>query len=132
MTHLDIAVADTTALLALVGVLPIEAPEVGMLYAPDAALLEAVAVLRAFHEGRTSELLGDLALIGAVVVEWLPTHRFAATLAELAVAHPGELVADLAAVGAAKVQRLPLITGQRDLAGLDPDVAVVLLPRRRS
>jgi hypothetical protein len=29
----------------------------------------------------------------------------------------------------AKVARLPLVTGQPDLAGLDPDVAVVLLRR---
>ena len=44
--RLDGAVADTGALLAIVGVLPIESPEVGMLYATDSSLDEAIAVLR--------------------------------------------------------------------------------------
>ena len=127
--RLDIAVLDTSALLALVGVLPLDAPEVDIIYAPDGALLEVVAVLRSFHDGRLTDIQGDLALIGPMVSEWIGAHRIAGTIAELAVAHPDELVVDLAAVAAAKVTRLPLVTGQPSLAGLDADVAVVVLPR---
>ncbi len=127
--RLDFAVADTSALLAIVGVLPIEPPDVDFLYAADASLIEAIAVLRSFHEGRLTDIRGDLAVIGPMVSEWVGGHRFAGTLAELAVAHPEEIITDLAAIAAAKVTRLPLVTGQPGLAGLDPDVAVVLLPR---
>jgi hypothetical protein len=129
--RLDFAVADTSALLAIVGVLPIEPPNVGFLYAVDASLIEAIAVLRSFHEGRLTDIRGDLAVIGPMISEWVGGHRFAGTLAELAVAHPDEVVTDLAAIAAAKVTRLPLVTGQPGLAGLDPDVAVVLLPRNK-
>jgi hypothetical protein len=129
--RLDFAVADTSALLAIVGVLPIEPPNVGFLYAVDASLIEAIAVLRSFHEGRLTDIRGDLAVIGPMISEWVGGHRFAGTLAELAVAHPEEFVTDLAAIAAAKVTRLPLVTGQPGLAGLDPDVAVVLLPRNK-
>jgi hypothetical protein len=129
--RLDFAVADTSALLAIVGVLPIEPPNVGFLYAVDASLIEAIAVLRSFHEGRLTDIRGDLAVIGPMISEWVGGHRFAGTLAELAVAHPDEVVTGLAAIAAAKVTRLPLVTGQPGLAGLDPDVAVVLLPRNK-
>jgi hypothetical protein len=128
--RLDIAVADTSALLAIVGVLPIEAPDVGFLYAADSSLAEAVAVLRSFHEGRLTDIQGDLALIGPMVTEWVGTPRVAGTLAELAVAHPEELIADLVSLAVAKVTRLPLVTGQPGLAQLDRDVAVVVLRRR--
>jgi hypothetical protein len=128
--HLRSAVADTSALLALVGAMPLEPPEVDDLYAPDGTLLEAVAVLRSFHDGRTADVLGDLAVIGPVVSEWLPAHLALIPLVELAIAHPEELIVDLTAVAAAKVTRLPLVTGQPDLVGLDPDVPVVVLPRR--
>jgi hypothetical protein len=130
--RLDFAVADTSALLAIVGVLPIEPPNVGFLYAVDASLIEAIAVLRSFHEGRLTDIRGDLAVIGPMISEWVGGHRFAGTLAELAVAHPDEVITDLAAIAAAKVTHLPLVTGQPALAGLDPDVAAVLLPRTRS
>ena len=43
--RLDYAVADTSALLAIVGVLPIDAPDVGVLYSPDVSLVECIAVL---------------------------------------------------------------------------------------
>ncbi len=129
--RLDMAVADTSALLSLVGVLPLEPLDVDMIYAPDVALVETVAVLRSFHDGRLTDIYGDLAAIGPMVTEWVSAHQLAGTLAELAVAHPDQLVSDLAAVAAAKVTRLPLITGQPDLAGLDPDVAVVVLRRRQ-
>jgi hypothetical protein len=128
--RLDLGVADTSALLAIVGVLPIEAPDVGFLYAADASLAEAVAVLRSFHEGRLTDIQGDLALIGPMVTEWVGTPRVAGTLAELAVAHPEELIADLVSLAVAKVTRLPLVTGQPGLAQLDPDVTVVVLRRR--
>jgi hypothetical protein len=130
--RLDFAVADTSALLAFVGVLPIEPPEVNFLYATDTSLVEAIAVLRSFHDGRLTDIMGDLALIGPMVSEWVGGHRLAGTLAELAVNHIDEVVTDLAAIAAAKVTRLPLVTGQPGLAGLDPDVAVVVLPRSAS
>ena len=50
--RLDAAVADTSALLSLVGVLPLEPLDVEAIYAPDVALVEVIAVLRSFHEGR--------------------------------------------------------------------------------
>ena len=128
--RLDFALADTSALLAIVAVLPIEAPEVDVLYATDSSLVEAIAVLRSFHDGRLVDILGDLAVIGPMVSEWVAGNRIAGTLAELAVAHPGELITDLAAVAAARVTRLPLITGQSGLAGLDPGVTVIVLPHR--
>ena len=127
--RLDLAVADTSALLAIVGVLPIQAPEVDFLYAPESSLVEAIAVLRSFHEGRLGDINGDLALIGPIVGEWVGSSRVAGTLARLAVDHPDELITDLAAIATAKATGLPLVTGQPGLAGLDPDVAVVLLPR---
>lgn len=64
-----------------------------------------------------------------MVAEWVGAHRFASTLVDLAVAHPNEIVADLAAVATAKTTKLPLVTGQPDLAGIEPDVATVVLPR---
>lgn len=128
--QLDTAVADTSALLSLVGVLPLEPLDVEAIYVPDVALVEVIAVLRSFHEGRLTDIYGDLAAIGPMVTQWVNAHELAGTLAELAVAHPDELVSDLAAVAAAKVTGLPLVTGQPDLAGLDPDVAVVVLRRR--
>ena len=128
--RLDTAVADTSALLSLVGVLPLEPLDVAAIYAPDVALVEVIAVLRSFHEGRLTDIYGDLAAIGPMVTQWVNAHQLAGTIAELAVAHPDELVSDLAAVAAAKVTGLPLVTGQPDLAGLDPDVAVVVLRRR--
>jgi hypothetical protein len=129
---LDSAVVDTSALLAIVGVLPIEPPDVAQLYAPESSLVESIAVLRSFHEGRLTDILGDLALMGPIVSQWIGAHRTAGTIAELAVRHPDELVTDLAAVAAAKVLRLPLVTGIADLAGLDADVATIVLPRRQS
>jgi hypothetical protein len=129
--RLDIAVVDTSALLAIVGVLPIEPPDVGTMYAPDCALVEAIAVLRSFHDGRLVDIQGDLALIGPLVSEWVGANRVAGTLAELTPTHPDELATDLAAIAVAKVTGLPLVTGQSGLAALDPDVAVVVLRRQR-
>ncbi len=67
----------------------------------DASLVESVAVLRSFHDGRSVDINGDLALIGPMVSEWIGARRFASTLVELAIAHPDEIVADLAAIAAA-------------------------------
>jgi hypothetical protein len=127
--RLEAAVLDTSALLAILGVLPIEPPDVASALAADASLVDVVAVLRSFHDGRTSDVLGDLAILGPMVARWVPTHRLAGTLAELAVDHADEVVADLAAVAAAKTLNLPLVTGQPDLVNLDPDVATVVLRR---
>jgi hypothetical protein len=129
--RLDNAVVDTSALLAIVGVLPIEPPDIGTMYAADCSLVEAIAVLRSFHDGRLVDIQGDLALIGPMVSKWVGAHRVAGTLAELAVAHADELVTDLAAIATAKVAGLPLVTGQPSLAALDPDVAVVVLRRNQ-
>ena len=104
-------VVDTSALLAIVGVLPIEAPDVDRIYAAESSLVEAIAVLRSFHEGRLSDVLGDLALISQIVAEWIGANHTAGTIAELAVLHPEELVTDLASIAVAKVLRLPLVTG---------------------
>ena len=60
------------------------------------------------------------------------SSSFAGTLAELAVRNPDELITDLAALAVAKVARIPLITGQPGLAALDPETAVVVLPRHRT
>jgi hypothetical protein len=128
--RLDAAVVDTSALVAIVGVLPIEAPDVREMYAPESSLVEAIAVLRSFHDGRLSDIQGDLALLGPIVTEWIGANRVAGTIAELAVRHPDELVTDLAAVATARVLRLPLVTGIPDLARLEPDIATVVLPRR--
>jgi hypothetical protein len=129
MMRLDAAVLDTSALLALVGVLPVEAPDVGAMVAPDASLVEIITVLRSFHDGRGTDVLGDLTLIGAMVGEWIPTHRVAGSLADLVVSHPDELACDLAAMAAARSVGLPLVTGLPELARVDPAVAVVVLPR---
>jgi hypothetical protein len=128
--RLDSAVVDTSALLAIVGVLPIDAPDVVQMYAAESSLVEAIAVLRSFHEGRLVDMLGDLALIGPLVDQWVGANRTAGTIAELAVRHPDELVTDLAAIAAATVLRLPLVTGFPHLAGLEADIATVVLPRR--
>jgi hypothetical protein len=121
-------VADASALLAIVSALPLEPPEVRSLLAPDSALTDVVAVLRSFHEGRVQDVLGDLAAIGVHVDRWLPTFRFATSVAELALEHPEQIVGDLVAVAAARELELPLLTGQPDLAGLAPDT--MLLDRR--
>ena len=120
--RLDFALADTSALLAIVGVLPIEAPEVDDLYATDSSLVEAIAVLRSFHDGRLVDILGDLAVIGPMVSEWVAGNRIAGTLAELAVAHPGELITDLAAVASGCGWRMTVKID--DMAGV-----VALAPR---
>lgn len=129
--RLDQAVVDTSALLAIVGVLPIEPPEISQIYAAESSLVEGIAVLRSFHDGRLVDVLGDLALIGPSVTAWVGANRTATTIAELAARHPDELVTDLAAIAAAKALRLPLVTGIPDLSGLEPDIATVVLPRRR-
>jgi len=125
-------VADASALLSIVSALPLQPPELGSVLAPDAALSDVVAVLRSFHAGRPSDVLGDLAVIGIRVHQWLPTFRFAASLADLALDHPEEAVSDLVAVATARALDLPLLTGLPHLAALDPEADVIVLPRRPS
>ena len=88
-------------------------------------------MLRSFHDGRTIDIENDIALIGLTVEQWVGSNRVARTLCGLAGDNPDEMIADLAAVATAKVTRLPLVTGQADLAALDPDVATVVLARQR-
>jgi hypothetical protein len=129
VTRIDQAVADTSALLALVGVVPLEAPDVETLLAPDAALVEALAVLRAHHEGRPTDVVGDLAIVGLHVHEWLTVHDVATELAALTLAHADELVGDLLGLAIARQTELPLVTGLAHLALLERDTTVVVLPR---
>jgi hypothetical protein len=123
-------VVDASALLAMVGVLPLEPPAAQDVLAPDGALVDVVAVLRSFHEGRPSDVLGDLAIIGTQVRQWLPTFRFAAAVADLAISHPEQLVGDLVAVAAARELDQTFVTGQPGLARLHDDTQV--LARRDS
>lgn len=125
-------VADASALLSIVSALPLEPLELGSVLAPDAALSDVVAVLRRFHAGRPSDVLGDLAVIGIRVHQWLPTFRFAASLADIALDHPEEAVSDLVAVATARSLDLPLLTGLPHLAALVPEGEVIVLPRRPS
>lgn len=62
--------------------------------------------------------------------EWVPAPRYLATLTELACARSELPTADVAALGLARAAHLPLVTGIAELAGADPDVAVVVLARR--
>jgi hypothetical protein len=78
--------------------------------------------------GRAHDVLGDLAAIGVQVNRWLPTFRFAASVADLALDHPDQFVGDLVAVAMATELGLPLVTGQADLAELTPET--IILPRR--
>ena len=123
-------IADASALLAIVSALPVEPPEVRSVFAPDSALTDVIAVLRSFHGGRPSDVLGDVAVIGIHVHQWLPTFRFATTLAGLALDHPDESVSDLVAIATARALDLPLVTGLAHLATLDPGAEVIVLPRR--
>jgi hypothetical protein len=58
MMRLDLAFADTSALLSLVAVLPLEPLDIASINATDVSLIEVVAVLRDFHDGRGSDILG--------------------------------------------------------------------------
>lgn len=131
MTHLELAVADTTALLTLTGALPFEGPPVtDTLLALDASLVDLIDVLCAFHEGRRSDVFGDLAYIGPMVNRWLPANQLATAVTELLLAHPHEAATDLASLAAAHELGVPLLTTQSRVAALVPGADVIVLPRR--
>lgn len=121
-------VADTSALLASCGALPLEPPSSTSLLAPDDAIVDVLSILRALHAGREADVLGDLAVIGLRVRTWLPTFRVATTVATLALDHPDEPVGDLLAVAMARDLGATLVTGRARLALLEPDA--IVLPRR--
>jgi len=129
--HLDLAVADTTALLASTGALPFEGPPpTDTLLALDATLVDLIDVLCAFHEGRRADVFGDLAYIGPMVNRWLPANQLATAVTELLLTHPHEAATDLASLATAHELGVPLLTTQSHLAALDPGADVIVLPRR--
>ena len=130
VSHLDQAVADTTALLAFTGALPHAAPPpTDTLLALDATLVDLIDVLCAFHEHRRADVLGDLACIGPMVDRWLPANRMATAVTEMLLAHPGEHAVDLATLATARELDLPVITARPHLARLAPDATVIVLDR---
>lgn len=131
MSRLGAAVLDLSALAALVGVVPLAPPEVDTPIAPDIALVDLADLLRVFHDQRPADVHGDLVLVGAAVSEWVPASRYLATLTDLACTRSDLPIADVAALALARTAHLPLVTGLADLAGADPEVAVMVLPRQR-
>lgn len=130
LTRFSSAVLDLTALAALTGVAPLDPPEVESAIAPDVVLVDVVDLLRTYHDHRPADVHGDLVLLGASIAEWVPASRYLAALTEMSCAQ-GELpISDVAALALARTARLPLITGLAELAGIEPDVAVFVLPRR--
>ena len=130
LTRLSSAVLDLSALAALTGIAPLDAPEVDSAIAPDVVLVDAVDLLRTYHEHRPAAVHGDLLLLGASVAEWVPASRYLAALTEMSCAQGDLSISDVAALALAKTARLPLVTGLAELAGLEPDIAVFVLPRR--
>ena len=129
MTRLGAAVLDLSALAALVGIVPLAPPEVDSPVAADATLVDLADLLRVYHDQRAADVHGDLVLVGAAVAEWVPAARYLATLTDVACRHSTLPIADIAALALAQSAHLPLVTGLADLAGVEPDVAVMLLPR---
>ena len=130
LTRFSSAVLDLTALAALTGVAPLEPPEVESAIAPDVVLVDVVDLLRTYHDHRPADVHGDLVLLGASIAEWVPASRYLAALTEMSCAQRELSVSDVAALALARTARLPLITGLAELAGLETDIAVFLLPRR--
>lgn len=130
MTRLSAAVLDLSALAAWVGIAPLEPPAVDSPIAPDVALVDLADLLRTYHEHRPPDVHGDLVLVGAAVAEWVPAGRYLANLTELACSRSDLAISDAAALSLARAARLPLVTGLSELAGVDPDVSVLVLARR--
>ena len=130
MTRLSAAVLDLSALAAWVGIAPLEPPVVDSPIAPDVALVDLADLLRTYHEHRPSDVHGDLVLVGAAVAEWVPAARYLANLTDLACSRSDVSIGDAAALSLARAARLPLVTGLSELAGIDPDVSVLVLARR--
>lgn len=130
LTRFSSAVLDLSALAALTGVAPLDPPEVEAAIAPDVVLVDVVDLLRTYHEHRPADVHGDLVLLGASIAEWIPASRYLAALTEMSCAQ-GELsISDVASLALARTARLPLVTGLAELAGVEPDIAVFVLPRR--
>jgi hypothetical protein len=129
VSRLGAAVLDLSALAALVGVVPLAPPEVDTPIAADAALVDLADLLRVFHDQRPADVHGDLVLVGAAVSEWVPASRYLATLTDLACRRSDLPIGDVSALALARTAHLPLVTGLADLAGVDPEVAVMVLPR---
>lgn len=129
MTSLGAAVLDLSALAALVGVVPLEPPDVANAIAPDCLFVDLADVLRTFHEHRAADVHGDLVLVGAAVSEWVPTFRYLATLTDLVCRRSDLAAGEAAAVALASAAHLPLVTGDAQLVGADPEVAVLVLAR---
>lgn len=130
--RVDRAVLDLSAIAAWIGIVPLEPPDVDAAVAADATLLDLVDLLRTYHDHRPTEVHADLLAVSMVVDRWETVSHFATSLIDTACRHSDLGIADLASLGLAKAAKLPLITGVADLAGADPDIAVIVLARRAS
>jgi hypothetical protein len=128
--RIDRAVLDLSALAAWLGIVPLEPPDVGTAVAADATLLDLADLLRTYHNHRVVDVNSDLLAVSLVVDRWEVISRYATELVGMACRHSELGIADLASLAVAKANKLPLITGVADLAGVDPDIAVVVLPRQ--
>lgn len=131
MPRLDRAVLDLSALAALLGIVPLEPPEVDEAFAADSVLVDLVDLLRSHHDHRTADVHGDAVLVGASVASWMPVSRAVTELVTVSCARSDIDIGDAASLALARAARLPLVTGVAELAGADPDVAVVVLARRQ-
>jgi hypothetical protein len=129
--HIDRAVLDLSALAALLGIVPLEAPDVSTAVAADATLLDLADLLRTYHEHRSVDVQADLLAVSLVVDRWETISRYATQLVDMSCRHSDLSIVDLASLAVAKANKLPLVTGVAELAGADPDIAVIVLPRRR-
>lgn len=132
VTRLTAAVLDLSALAAMVGIGPLEAPQVDSAIAPDSALADLADLLRTYHDHRPADVHGDLVLVGAFMADWVPVRTYLASLTDLACARSDLSIGDIAAVALARAARLPLVTGIADLAGVDPAVSVLVLARHHT
>ena len=129
--RIDRAVLDLSALAAWLGIVPLEPPDVITAIAADATLLDLTDLLRTYHDHRVGDVQTDLLAISFVVDRWETVGRYAAELTELACRRSEVGIADIASLALAKANKLPLVTGISDIAGVDVDVAVVVLPRKQ-
>lgn len=130
--RVDRAVLDLSALAALLGVVPLEAPEVDTAVAADATLLDLVDLLRSYHEHRAADVHGDLVAVSMVVDRWEPAGHYATDLVGMACADRELGIAEVGALALARTAGLPLVTGLGELANVDADLPVVVLARRGS
>jgi PIN domain nuclease of toxin-antitoxin system len=128
---IDRAVLDLSALGAWLGIVPLEPPDVATAIAADATLLDLVDLLRTFHDQRTADVQADLLAVSLVVDRWDTISRYATELVNMSCRRSELGIVDLACLAVAKANKLPLVTGVAQLAGIDPDIAVIVLSRRR-